>query len=113
MSLFHRVTEPVPSRPEPATVSSGWLHSPEGRRSAVSIVAEVDRLLVFRHYVPEDGRPAREVVYEGRSLREAVRVGNDVLHTMRLRGFRARQPGSSDASFGAGDVSQRLGVALL
>jgi hypothetical protein len=35
-----------------------------------------------------------------------------MMHTLRLRGFRARQSGSADRDFGVGEVSRTLNVAI-
>jgi hypothetical protein len=113
MALFRRTADADTSAAEsPATVSSGWLTSPYGKLAAVSIVRELDRLLVLHHYVDGDRRPVREPVYQGRSSREATKAANDLLQTLRLRGYRASRPGSSDASFSVGDVCRALDVAF-
>ncbi len=113
MGLFRRTAEHDSTAAEnPATVSTGWLQSPHGKQAAVSIVRELDRLIVLHHYVAGDRRPTREPVYEGRSSRAATKAANDLLQTLRLRGYRASRPGSSDASFSVGDICKALDVAL-
>ena len=114
MSLFRRADNRPPSRPAGARlarIGTGWLESPYGQRSAVAITREIDRLVVVQIHVGADRQPVHVPVYEGRSPREATKAANDLLRTLRLRGFRAKQPGG-DAGFSVGDVCQTLNVAL-
>ncbi len=114
MSLFRRSpsvsTEPAAGRL--AQISTGWLQSPYGQRAAVCITREIDRLIVLHIYVASDRQPVRAPVYEGRSTREATKAANDLLQTLRLRGYKAVHPASSDASFSVQDVCRTLDVAL-
>lgn len=96
---------------QPVRVTTGWLESSYGRPAAVSIVRETYRLVVLHHYVGEDRGSVRATVYEGRSPREAVKAANDLLHTLRLRGYRAHRAGTSDANFILGEVCRALDVA--
>jgi len=114
MSLFKRAAHPRPSRPAAARlarIGTGWLQSPYGQRAAVAITREVDRIVVVQILVGADRQPVRTPVYEGRSPREATKAANDLLQTLRLRGFRAQQPGG-DAGFSVSDVCRTLNVAL-
>src|SRR5438105_11232840 len=111
MKLFR--TE-APARPAPtrlARVTTGWLESPYGQRAAACIDREIDRLVVVHLYADDDGRTVQESVYVGRSPREATKAANELLNTLRLRGFHARHPGSKDASFILGEVCKTLDVA--
>ena len=95
-----------------ATVSSGWLESPYGERASVSIVRQPAALVVWHGEVATDRGRSRTTVYEGRSVVEATRRANQLMHTLRLRGFRARQGGSVDRDFAVGDVARALNVAF-
>lgn len=95
-----------------ARVSSGWLDSPYGERASVSIVRQPTSLAVWHGEVGRDRASNRTTVYEGRSVVEATKCANQLMHVLRLRGFRASQPGSVDRDFGVGEVSRRLNVAI-
>jgi hypothetical protein len=110
--MFRTDAPEPPAPPRAPRVSTGWLESPYGRRAAVSIIREIDRLVVVHQYVGEDRQPVQEPVYTGRSPREAAKAANQLLHTLRLRGYRSRHPACSDASFIVGEVCQALDVAL-
>jgi hypothetical protein len=104
---------PAPAAPTRlARATTGWLQSPYAQRAAVCIDREIDRLVVLHLTVDGDGGRRQEEVYVGRSAREATAAANELLHTLRLRGFRARHATSSDASFVVGDVCRDLDVAL-
>jgi len=113
MSMFRKAPAPAPA---PAAgrlsrVSTDWLQSPYGQRAAVAITREIDRIVVVHIQVESDRQPVRTPVYQGRSPREATKVANDLLHTLRLRGFRAVRTGG-DAGFSVGEVCRVLNVAL-
>jgi hypothetical protein len=95
-----------------ARVSSGWLESPYGQRASVSIVREPTALVVWHVEVGRDRHGNRRTVYEGRSVVEATKRANQLMHTLRLRGFRAKGAGSADRDFGIGEVSRTLNVAI-
>lgn len=95
-----------------AKVSSGWLDSPYGERASVSIVRHPTSLVVWHGEVARDRGTNRTPIYEGRSVVDATKRANQLMHTLRLRGFRARQPGSIDRDFAIGEVSRTLNVAI-
>lgn len=114
MSLFRRApasTPPSRDGARLARIGTDWLQSPYGQRAAVAIVREVDRLVVVHIQVESDRQPVRRPVYEGRSPRDATKAANDLLQSLRLRGFRAVRAGG-DAGFSVGDVCRTLNVAL-
>jgi hypothetical protein len=95
-----------------ATASSGWLESPYGERASVTIVRQPTILVVWLGEVATDRGRNRTTIYQGRSVVEATKRANQMMHTLRLRGFRARQAGSVDRDFAIGEVSRTLNVAL-
>jgi hypothetical protein len=95
-----------------ATVSSGWLESPYGERASVTIVRQPTVLVVWHGEVATDRGRTRTTIYEGRSVVEATKRANQLMHTLRLRGFRARQGGSVDRDFAIGEVCRTLNVAI-
>jgi hypothetical protein len=95
-----------------ATISSGWLESPYGERASVTIVRQPTRLVVWHGEVATDRGRNRTTIYQGRSVVEATKRANQMMHTLRLRGFRARQGGSFDRDFAVGEVSRTLNVAI-
>lgn len=95
-----------------ATVSSGWLESAYGERASVTIVRQPTVLVVWLGEVATDRGRQRTTIYQGRSVVEATKRANQTMHTLRLRGFRARQVGSVDRDFAIGEVSRTLNVAL-
>jgi hypothetical protein len=99
--------------PKPlATISSGWLESPYGERASVTIVRQPTTLVVWHGEVGTDRGRNRTTIYRGRSVVEATKRANQMMHTLRLRGFRARQGGSIDRDFAIGEVSRTLNVAI-
>ena len=112
MRLFRSEARTIAAPTRLARMTTGWLESPYGQRAAVCIDREIDRLVVVHLSVDGDGARTQEPVYVGRSPREATREANDLLHALRLRGFRAVRPTSSDASFAVGEVCRNLDVAL-
>lgn len=95
-----------------ATISSGWLESPYGERASVTIVRQPTKLVVWHGEVATDRGRNRTTIYQGRSVVEATKRANQMMHTLRLRGFRARQGGSADRDFAVGEVSRTLNVAI-
>ena len=95
-----------------AKVSSGWLESPYGERASVSIVRQPTALVVWHGEVGRDRGANRTTIYEGRSVIEATKRANALMHTLRLRGFRARGAGAVDRDFAIGEVSRTLNVAI-
>ena len=95
-----------------ATVSSGWLESSYGERASVSIVRQPTMLVVWHGEVATDRGRSRTTIYEGRSVVEATKRANQMMHTLRLRGFRARRADSVDRDFAIGEVSRTLNVAI-
>ena len=95
-----------------STISSGWLESPYGQRASVTIVRQPTVIVVWHGQVDTDRGRSRTTIYEGRSVVEATKRANQMMHTLRLRGFRARQGGSVDRDFAIGEVSRTLNVAI-
>jgi hypothetical protein len=93
-------------------VSSGWLESPYGERSSVSILREPASLVVWHGEIGADRGAKRSIIYEGRSVAEATKRANQQMRLLRLRGFRARAAGSVDRDFTVNQVSRTLNVAL-
>jgi hypothetical protein len=113
MALHENPSQRAASRWAPlAQVSSGWLESPYGERASVSIVREPTVLIVWQGAVSADRRGTRGIVYKGRSVRDATRFANRQMHSLRLRGFRARATGAKDRDFAISEVSRTLDVAL-
>ena len=78
----------------------------------MTIVRQRTALVVWHGEVATDRGRSRTTIYEGRSVVEATRRANQMMHTLRLRGFRARQGGTLDRDFAIGDVSRALNVAI-
>ena len=78
----------------------------------MTIVRQPTTLVVWHGEVGTDRGRNRTTIYQGRSVVEATKRANQMMHTLRLRGFRARQGGSIDRDFAIGEVSRTLNVAI-